>query len=87
MPVVFIRIVGTFNTANEVFHLVHFECPSKIVPGFKSDQESVDEECEFPVIYGVQKLSLSNAASNEQEAAVVQQQPLLNEEPLDEDNE
>ncbi|XP_019877429.1 BTB/POZ domain-containing protein 9 isoform X2 [Aethina tumida] len=27
-PVVFIRIVGTNNTANEVFHCVHFECPS-----------------------------------------------------------
>ncbi|XP_044263423.1 BTB/POZ domain-containing protein 9 [Tribolium madens] len=27
-PVVFIRIVGTHNSANEVFHCVHFECPS-----------------------------------------------------------
>lgn len=27
-PVVFIRIVGTHNTANEVFHCVHFECPA-----------------------------------------------------------
>lgn len=27
-PVVFIRIVGTRNSANEVFHCVHFECPS-----------------------------------------------------------
>jgi BTB/POZ domain-containing protein 9 len=26
--VVFIRIVGTHNTANEVFHCVHFECPA-----------------------------------------------------------
>ena len=25
--VVFIRICGTHNTANEVFHCVHFECP------------------------------------------------------------
>lgn len=25
-PVNFIRIVGTENTANEIFHLVHFEC-------------------------------------------------------------
>jgi len=25
--VVFIRICGTNNTANEVFHCVHFECP------------------------------------------------------------
>ena len=27
-PVVFIRIVGTHNTANEVFHCVHLECPA-----------------------------------------------------------
>ena len=27
--VVFIRIVGTHNTANEVFHCVHFECPCR----------------------------------------------------------
>ncbi|XP_012222177.1 BTB/POZ domain-containing protein 9 isoform X2 [Linepithema humile] len=29
-PVVFIRIVGTHNTANEVFHCVHFECPAQL---------------------------------------------------------
>ncbi|XP_026286758.1 BTB/POZ domain-containing protein 9 [Frankliniella occidentalis] len=28
-PVVFIRIVGTHNTANEVFHCVHFETPAQ----------------------------------------------------------
>ena len=28
-PIVYIRIVGTYNTANEVFHCVHFECPSQ----------------------------------------------------------
>ena len=27
-PVTFIKIVGTQNTANEVFHVVHFECPA-----------------------------------------------------------
>lgn len=27
-PVVFIKIVGTHNSANEVFHCVHFECPA-----------------------------------------------------------
>ena len=27
-PVTFIKIVGTKNTANEVFHVVHFECPA-----------------------------------------------------------
>lgn len=29
-PVVFIRIVGTHNTANEVFHCVHFEAPAMV---------------------------------------------------------
>ncbi|XP_076652574.1 BTB (POZ) domain containing 9 [Halictus rubicundus] len=29
LPIVFIRIVGTHNTANEVFHCVHFECPAQ----------------------------------------------------------
>lgn len=28
--VVFIRIIGTYNTANEVFHCVHFECPAQL---------------------------------------------------------
>ncbi|OWF52316.1 BTB/POZ domain-containing protein 9-like [Mizuhopecten yessoensis] len=29
-PVAFIKIVGTNNTANEVFHCVHFECPAEV---------------------------------------------------------
>ncbi|XP_052007702.1 BTB/POZ domain-containing protein 9 [Xyrauchen texanus] len=29
-PASFIRIVGTHNTANEVFHCVHFECPAQV---------------------------------------------------------
>uniref|UniRef100_A0A915MFX6 Methyltransferase HEMK2 n=1 Tax=Meloidogyne javanica TaxID=6303 RepID=A0A915MFX6_MELJA len=28
ISVVFVRIVGTYNSANEVFHCVHFECPA-----------------------------------------------------------
>uniref|UniRef100_A0A0P6G7V8 BTB/POZ domain-containing protein n=1 Tax=Daphnia magna TaxID=35525 RepID=A0A0P6G7V8_9CRUS len=28
-PVVYVRIVGTQNTANDVFHCVHFECPAQ----------------------------------------------------------
>ena len=27
-PVCYVKIVGTHNTANEVFHCVHFECPA-----------------------------------------------------------
>lgn len=28
-PISYIRIVGTYNSANEIFHIVHFECPSQ----------------------------------------------------------
>lgn len=28
-PITFIRIVGTYNSANEIFHVVHFECPNQ----------------------------------------------------------
>ena len=34
-PVVFIRIVGTYNSANEVFHCVHFECPAQVSEGIE----------------------------------------------------
>uniref|UniRef100_A0A2M4BHM5 BTB/POZ domain-containing protein 9 n=2 Tax=Anopheles marajoara TaxID=58244 RepID=A0A2M4BHM5_9DIPT len=37
--VVYIRIVGTHNTANEMFHCVHFECPSQDPALLKSGQE------------------------------------------------
>lgn len=30
-PVVYFKIVGVFNTANEVFHCVHFECPASTI--------------------------------------------------------
>jgi BTB/POZ domain-containing protein 9 len=30
LPMSFIKIVGTRNSANEVFHCVHFECPASI---------------------------------------------------------
>ncbi|KAI5749382.1 hypothetical protein M8J76_006905 [Diaphorina citri] len=30
-PVVFVRIIGTHNTMNEVFHCVHFECPDQSI--------------------------------------------------------
>ncbi|XP_065364039.1 BTB/POZ domain-containing protein 9 [Calliphora vicina] len=47
IPVVFIRIVGTRNTANEIFHCVHLECPSQD-PNFilveKEKQRVVEEK-------------------------------------------
>lgn len=41
--VVFIRICGTHNTANEVFHCVHFECPCRpdILKTYMNDQTSI----------------------------------------------
>uniref|UniRef100_S4RLR5 BTB/POZ domain-containing protein 9 n=1 Tax=Petromyzon marinus TaxID=7757 RepID=S4RLR5_PETMA len=39
-PVSFIRIVGTHNTANEVFHCVHFECPASVGPYEEDGVES-----------------------------------------------
>jgi hypothetical protein len=41
--VVFIRICGTHNTANEVFHCVHFECPCRpdILKAYLNDQTSI----------------------------------------------
>ncbi|CAK5097301.1 unnamed protein product [Meloidogyne enterolobii] len=36
--VVFVRIVGTYNSANEVFHCVHFECPAMDI------NEAIEEE-------------------------------------------
>ncbi|XP_008572442.1 PREDICTED: BTB/POZ domain-containing protein 9 [Galeopterus variegatus] len=40
-PASFIRIVGTHNTANEVFHCVHFECPEQqSSPKEESSEES-----------------------------------------------
>ena len=42
-PVVFIRIVGTYNSANEVFHCVHFECPAQLPDVENNDCLEVEE--------------------------------------------
>jgi hypothetical protein len=41
--VVFIRICGTHNTANEVFHCVHFECPCRpdVLKSYMNEQASI----------------------------------------------
>lgn len=31
----YIKITGTFNSANEIFHIVHFECPKMTSDGEK----------------------------------------------------
>ncbi|XP_027021693.1 BTB/POZ domain-containing protein 9 isoform X1 [Tachysurus fulvidraco] len=38
----FIRIVGTHNTANEVFHCVHFECPAQLDNEVKEGTPGLD---------------------------------------------
>lgn len=53
--VVYIRIVGTHNTANEMFHCVHFECPSQ-EPEFLRRERAIpieasgEESAEAPVV-------------------------------------
>ena len=44
-PIVYIRIVGTYNTANEVFHCVHFECPaiSTCTKSLGNNEQEVEE--------------------------------------------
>uniref|UniRef100_A0A3Q2ZC62 BTB/POZ domain-containing protein 9 n=1 Tax=Hippocampus comes TaxID=109280 RepID=A0A3Q2ZC62_HIPCM len=41
-PASFIRIVGTHNTANEVFHCVHFECPAQLDTDVKESGSGPD---------------------------------------------
>lgn len=48
-PVVFIKIVGTENTANEIFHCVHFECPAQ------DSQSKAELELELKAINGDQE--------------------------------
>ncbi len=54
--VVYIRICGTHNTANEVFHCVHFECPCRpdVLKSYMNDQTSLlttDDHEENSVTY------------------------------------
>ncbi|XP_061560896.1 BTB/POZ domain-containing protein 9 isoform X1 [Phycodurus eques] len=44
----FIRIVGTHNTANEVFHCVHFECPAQLDTDVKENSPSQDASDSAP---------------------------------------
>ncbi|XP_011060966.1 PREDICTED: BTB/POZ domain-containing protein 9-like [Acromyrmex echinatior] len=43
-PVVFIKIVGVHNTANEVFHCVHLECPAQVDD--KNSKSPTDKEAQ-----------------------------------------
>ncbi|XP_051908105.1 BTB/POZ domain-containing protein 9 isoform X2 [Hippocampus zosterae] len=47
-PASFIRIVGTHNTANEVFHCVHFECPAQLDTDVKENGSGPDASDSAP---------------------------------------
>jgi BTB/POZ domain-containing protein 9 len=86
VPVVYIRIVGTDNTANEVFHCVHFECPSQL------EDDSAGEDVKAPSegLTGdlpVAKRRTPSSASSLSRSTTPQrvQLPLLN--PEDQNNE
>ncbi|RWS25194.1 BTB/POZ domain-containing protein 9-like protein [Leptotrombidium deliense] len=63
-PVVFIRIVGTHNTANEVFHCVHFECPSQAVEDTNADKSSVSTSVNKETNSGEEGAKASEAAQD-----------------------
>ena len=46
-PITFVKIVGTNNTANEVFHCVHFECPADAAS--LSDQTEHRHKLQMPI--------------------------------------
>lgn len=63
-PVTFVRIVGTHNTANEVFHCVHFECPAQIQDGMRPVSPTntgnlAQELAELPVAHADEQESQS----------------------------
>lgn len=51
--VTFIRICGTHNTANEVFHCVHFECPCQpdALRAYSNENKSLSDSDEDGVKY------------------------------------
>ncbi|XP_074092944.1 BTB/POZ domain-containing protein 9 isoform X1 [Macrotis lagotis] len=59
-PASFIRIVGTHNTANEVFHCVHFECPEQ---SSNHKEESKEETTGPPPAAGAAPAGASTAGA------------------------
>lgn len=64
-PVVFIKIVGTYNSVNEIFHCVHFECPSESPKALQthSRASSVGSTEELPHTNGQELLNLSSVTN------------------------
>lgn len=60
-PVIFVRIVGTHNTANEVFHCVHFECPALQETSVTAN---VDFTCGVPAAASVAGIPVSGSGDH-----------------------
>ncbi|GAB0091414.1 BTB/POZ domain-containing protein 9 [Sergentomyia squamirostris] len=60
-PVVFIKIVGTYNTANEIFHCVHFECPSQD-PNYLQTKKELEKQ--IPQLPGTSTQTTSSPSSS-----------------------
>lgn len=63
-PVVFIRIIGTHNTANEVFHCVHFECPAQTETKEKSSPSA-------PAVTSNNKITTTETATEAAEVSYI----------------
>ncbi|XP_059482268.1 BTB/POZ domain-containing protein 9 [Neocloeon triangulifer] len=64
-PVVFIKIVGVHNTANEVFHVVHFECPAQLVAEV---EDTVGNDAIAKGVVAATDASISSDESDAEEA-------------------
>ncbi|KAK6180857.1 hypothetical protein SNE40_008833 [Patella caerulea] len=64
IPVAFIRIVGTHNTANEVFHCVHFECPADLNGVNPAASHRAPGSPSHPVAASVSQQPESSASGN-----------------------
>ncbi|RXG58983.1 BTB/POZ domain-containing protein 9 [Armadillidium vulgare] len=53
-PIVYIKIVGTFNSANEVFHCVHFEAPAQKGSELRQRGDSSNSTTQGTLIQGQQ---------------------------------
>ncbi|XP_071486886.1 BTB/POZ domain-containing protein 9-like [Diadema antillarum] len=75
-PVTFIRIVGVRNTANEVFHCVHFECPAQNSEENESHSSDMDEDsCALSTQAGSIRLSSSTSNNPHPPHSTSQQSP------------
>ncbi|XP_055594610.1 BTB/POZ domain-containing protein 9 [Uranotaenia lowii] len=68
--VVYIKIVGTQNTANEIFHCVHFECPSQDPKYIKSDAREGPLSLAFNISNSAGSSTFSAAAASATTASV-----------------